>query len=93
MPLLTHCAVRINRPKTEHVSRNQNARHELPERTTDREIEKFIIRQPPKGEKDDYDSDLLNDNHQKGKMIRAVEKSRDFPCVLLCVVQIFNFLI
>jgi len=25
--------------------------------------------------------------------IRAVEKSRDFPCVLLCVVQIFKFLI
>jgi len=35
MTLLTHCAVRINRPKTEHVSRNQNARHVLAERTTD----------------------------------------------------------
>ena len=28
-----------------------------------------------------------------GKDEFAMEKSRDFPCVLLCVVQIFNFLI
>jgi len=27
------------------------------------------------------------------RWIRAMEKSRDFPCVLLCVVQIFKFLI
>ena len=37
VPLLTHCAVRIDRPKTEHVSRTQNARHVFPERTTDRQ--------------------------------------------------------
>ena len=36
--LFTHyCAVRIDRPKTEHVSQNQNARHALAERTTDRQ--------------------------------------------------------
>jgi len=29
----------------------------LKERETEREIEKFNIRQPPKGEKDDYDSE------------------------------------
>jgi len=37
VPLLTHCAVRSDRPKAEHVSRTQNARHVLPERITDRQ--------------------------------------------------------
>jgi len=35
--LLTNCAVRIKRPKTEHGSRTQNARYVLAERTTDRQ--------------------------------------------------------
>jgi len=37
VPLLTHYAVRIDRPKTEHVSRTPNARHVFPERTADRQ--------------------------------------------------------
>jgi len=41
--LLTHCAVRINRPKTEHVSRTQNAGHVLTERTTDRQKQREIM--------------------------------------------------
>ena len=35
--LLTHCAVRINRPKKEHGSRTQNAQYVLAERTADRQ--------------------------------------------------------